>query len=73
MRAQPFGKEFADFKRQPQQDVTGIARPCVTFTRHAGFRGSTYPGRVRRGSRPFPVYLTQATLAIRETSGYHSA
>ena len=23
------------------------------------------------GSRPFPVYMTQATLAIRETSGYH--
>jgi hypothetical protein len=35
--------------------------------------GSTYPGRVRRGSRPFPVYMTHATLAIRKTSGYHPA
>lgn len=26
MRAQPFGKELADFKRQPQQDIIGIAR-----------------------------------------------
>ncbi len=23
------------------------------------------------GSRTFPVYMTQATLAIREPSGYH--
>jgi hypothetical protein len=23
------------------------------------------------GSRPFPVYMAQATLANRETSGYH--
>src|ERR1700730_10425499 len=26
MRAQPFGKEFADFKRQPPQDITTVAR-----------------------------------------------
>ncbi|MFZ0507146.1 MAG: hypothetical protein WAM29_03395 [Methylocella sp.] len=25
------------------------------------------------GSRHFPVHMTQATLAIRETSGYHPA
>src|SRR5450759_1005486 len=26
MRAQPFGKKFADFERQPQKDITGLAR-----------------------------------------------
>jgi hypothetical protein len=41
---------------------------------HAGFRGSTYtPAALAGGSRPFPVHMTQATLAIRETSSYHPA
>jgi hypothetical protein len=28
--------------------------PCVTFTRHAGFCGTTNPGRACRGPSPFP-------------------
>jgi hypothetical protein len=31
------------------------------------------PAAFAGGGRPFPVYMTQATLAIRETSGYHLA